>query len=272
VPDIKLIDPLDHVPLLELAIQWWPIIVLWICTLFYVRSLSFGVRWFLIVVPLMLVFIDTVTIESRYNTIEKMWGYTWAVGLVGLFPIVASRKSAACLIVAIVLLAYDAIRLGSSVRDLFGSGSWDDSRFHLEGNRYLTHDAQKKRLLDVFSQHKHDIFLTGVCDYCYYEAPAVAVFTGNQAYSAWYWFESNANNPDEATARSKQNNDFYSGAMPDRLEFLRNKNITGVLIWPGDKITDDALAALKKDLAPDYDYLDCKGEGANNAGVFVKKR
>jgi len=272
VPDIKAIDPLDHAPLLEVAIQWWPILLLWICTLFYVRGLSFGVRWFLIVVPLMLVLIDTVTIESRYNTIEKMWGYTWAVGLVGFFPIVASRKNAACLIAAIALLAYDSIRLGASVRDLFTNGSWDDSRFHLEGDRYITHEPQQKRLLDIFGQYKHAVFLTGVCDYCYYEAPALAVFTGNQAYSAWYWFESNANNPDEANSRSKQNNDFYSGAMPDRLEFLRDKNITGVLIWPGDKISDDTLAALKKDLAPDYDYLDCKGEGPHNAGVFVKKR
>jgi len=272
VPDIKAIDPLDHVPPLELVIQWWPIFLLWICALFYVRGLSFGVRWFLIVVPVMLLLIDSITIESRYNTIEKMWGYTWAVGLVGLFPIVASRKSAVCLIVAVVLLAYDSIRLGASMYGVLGSGSWDDSRFHLEGNRYLTHEPQQKRLLDIFSQYKHAIFLTGHCDYCYYEAPALAAFTGNQAYSAWYWFESNANNPEEANARSRQNNDFYSGAMTDRLEFLRDKNITGVLIWPGDKITDDALAALKKDLAPDYDYLDCKGQGEDNAGVFVKKR
>jgi hypothetical protein len=272
VPDIKPIDPLDHVPLLELAIQWWPIFLLWICALFYVRSLSFGVRWILIVVPLMLIFIDTVTIESRYNTIEKMWGYTWAAGLVGLFPIVASRKSAVCLIAAIVLLAYDSVSFGTFVYNIYHDGSPDNSRFHLEGSRYITNDPQKKRLLDVFSQHKHDIFLTGLCDYCYYEAPGLAAFTGNQAYSAWSWFESNANNPDEANARETQNNNFYSGAMPNRLEFLRNKNITGVLIWPGDKISDDALASLQKDLAPDYDYLDCKGEGPNNAGVFVKKR
>ena len=160
---------------------------------------------------------------------------------------------------------------GAFVYSASGNGSWDNARFHLEGDRYITHEPQQKRLLDIFGQYKHAVFLTGVCDYCYYEAPALAAFTGNQAYSAWYWFESNANNPDEANARARQNNDFYSGAMTNRLDFLRNKHITGVLIWPGDNISDATLAALKQDLAPDYDYLDCKGEGPNNAGVFVKK-
>jgi hypothetical protein len=300
VPDITWIDPLDRVPPLEFLVQWWPIILLWICgacilapTLRAIalerragavmtaraslrhtlseHGPSVGLGWFLIVVPLMLGWIETVTIESRYNMIEKMWGYTWAVGLVGLFPIIASRVNPFFRLVSIILVAYSSVSLYAFLHNITG-GSWDAATFHLEGDRYLTHDDQKKRLLDVFGQYKRAVFLTGVCDYCYYESPALATFTGNQSYSAWYWFESNANNPDEAQVREKQNNDFYSGAMTDRLEFLRNKNITGVLIWPGDNITDDALAKLKQDLAPDYDYIDCKGEGSANAGVFVKKR
>ena len=60
--------------------------------------------------------------------------------------------------------------------------------------------------------------------------------------------------------------------MTDRLDFLRSKQIAGVLVWPDDAISDDALAALRKELAPDYDYVDCKGDGPNNAGVFVRKQ
>lgn len=270
-PEIKWIDPLDHVPLDEFLVQWWPILALWIGALACWSELSFGVRWFLAVVPLMLIGIDTITIESRYNMIEKMWGYTWAVGLVGLFPVIASRKSAAFRMLTIVLLLNGAISLGALVYKVYADGSWDDARFHLEGDRYLTHDDQKKRLLDAVGQYKHATFLSGVSAYCYNEAPALTVFTGNNSYIAWFWYESNANNPAEAKSRAKENDDFYSGAMPNRLEFLRAKDITGVIIWPGDNISDDALAALKKDLAPDYDYLDCKGSGANNAGVFVKR-
>ena len=304
VPSLKWIDPLDRVPLMEFLVQWWPIIVLWIVTASCVVvalnawlkpataekkpanpgrlaaldetltrfGLSFGVIGFLVTVPLMLLLIENFTIESRYNTIEKMWGYTWAVGLAGFFPIVASRAKVAGLMVAIVLIAYDSVSLGAFTYDLYANGSWDNSRFHLEGDQYLQHDEQSRRMLTAVGQYKRAIFLSGKCAYCYYEAPALTVFTGNQSYIAWSWFESNANNPDEATAREKQDNDFYSGAMTNRLDFLRNKDITGVLIWPGDQISDDALAALKTDLAPDYDYIDCKGPGPNNAGVFVKKR
>jgi hypothetical protein len=274
VPDINWIDPLDRTPLMEFLVQWWPIIVLWICGICFFRSLSFGARWFLVVVPLMLVGIDLVTIESRYNTIEKMWGYTWAAGLVGLFPIFCWRAGAggAFRIITIVLLANAAVSLGAFLYNVSGNGAWDGSRFHLEGDRYITHDNQQKQMLDVVGQSKHAVFLTGKCEFCYNEAPALAVFTNNLSYSAWYWFEVHASDANEAKAREKLNNDFYSGAMTDRLDFLRSKKITGVLIWPDDNISDDALAALKKDLAPDYDYVDCKGEGANNAGVFVKKQ
>ena len=61
----------------------------------------------------------------------------------------------------------------------------------------------------------------------------------------------------------------YSGEMKDRLDFLKSKHIAGVIIWPGDEISDDSLAALRKELESVYDYIDCKGNGEKNAGVFV---
>jgi hypothetical protein len=274
VPDVNWIDPLDRVPLREFIAQWWPIALLWIGGLCCWRSLSFGARWFLVVAPLMLVGIDMVTIESRYNTIEKMWGYTWALGLAGLFPIICWRAGGggAFRIITILLLANASVSLGNFFYSACGNGAWDGSLFHLEGDRYITNDDQKKRMLDVARQFKRAVFLSGKCAYCYNEAPALAVFTGNLTYSAWSWFEVHASDATEAKAREKLNNDFYDGTMTDRLDFLRSKQIAGVLVWPDDTISDDALAALKKDLAPDYDYVDCKGTGANNAGVFVRKQ
>ncbi len=78
-----------------------------------------------------------------------------------------------------------------------------------------------------------------------------------------------ANYPEEAEFRSCLNNDFYSGAMTDRLKFLRGNNVTGVVIWPDDQLSDDYLAKLKTEIASEYDDIDCKGEGAQNAGVFL---
>ena len=33
--------------------------------------------------------------------------------------------------------------------------------------------------------------------------------------------------------------------------------------------SDDFLAALQKELEPSYSYIDCKGTGTKNAGVFL---
>jgi hypothetical protein len=141
--------------------------------------------------------------------------------------------------------------------------------FHLEGTSYLTQDPQKKRMLEVVGQTKDTTYLSGKTAFCYNEAPTLAVFTKNKSYIAWYWFESLTNFESEANYRQKLNDDFYSGAMTDRLNFLQANKIGGVLIWPGDAISDDALAALKKELEPTYDYTDCKLTGTNNAGVFL---
>lgn len=265
-PPINLIDPKQRTPVMEFLFQWWPIILLWICTLCCFRRLNFGVRWMLVIVPLMLFGIEMVTIESRYNTVEKMWGYTWAVGLVGFFPIVASLPFAPFRILVVLLFISGSCSLGNQLYNMF---IWSNHPFALDGTRYITSDEQKSQLLQKFAQTKHATYLTGKCAYCYNQAPVMTVFTNNRSYIAWSWFVSNSNFRKEAEYREKQNNDFYSGAMTDRLRFLQDHAITGVLIWPDDDISNDALAALTKELAPDYYYIDCKGSGEKNAGLFI---
>jgi hypothetical protein len=165
----------------------------------------------------------------------------------------------------------------SSLITLAGRLDWacywapKDGMFQLQGTHYITTDEQKRKMLQILTQVKHATFLSGKAAWCYNESPALAVFTENRSYSAWYYFESVADYPDEALYRSKLNNDFYSGAMTDRLKFLRDNNITGVIIWPDDNIPGDYLATLTTELASDYEYIDCRGAGSNNAGVFLKR-
>jgi len=45
----------------------------------------------------------------------------------------------------------------------------------------------------------------------------------------------------------------------------------GVIIWPDDDLSDDFLAHLRSELEPTYDYVDCKGDGSKNAGVFLRR-
>jgi hypothetical protein len=132
-------------------------------------------------------------------------------------------------------------------------------------------DDQKKRMLEVVGETKNTTYLSGKTAFCYNEAPTLAVFTKNKSYIAWYWFESLTNYENEANYRKKLNDDFYSGAMTDRLHFLQANKIDGVLIWPDDDLSNDSLAALQKELEPTYDYVDCKGNGSKNAGVFLRR-
>jgi hypothetical protein len=360
-------------PWREFIVQWWPIILLWIygCCLF--RQISFGLRWILFVIPLMLIGVELFTIEGRYNTVEKMWGYTYGLGLFAFFPIIAARSNleevGACLVeqgrafgssqarrfpgllspqvwvgalvffliyVLVSLLRWGGVGsiwagfsalfaldvffcflfyfvasslrredwnpIEKSIRDFFvllfrpayllprfvtllllfsaavalfawiyNTVRWAprDGLFHLEGDHYLVSDDQKKKIIHVLKQVKRATFLSGEAAWCYNESPAPAVFTGNRSYSAWFYFESVADYPEEAEYRSKLNNDFYSGAMTDPLGFLHANDITGVVIWPDDVIPDDYLATLRKELAPTYDYIDCRGDGPHNAGVFL---
>ncbi len=210
----------------------WPIVLLWICGWICFRNLSFGLRWIMFVLPITLIMIEQVTIDTRYNTIEMMWGYTWAVGLVALFPVVAARPGAGFWFVKIALLISAFISFSWFTRDVVG-GSWDNATFRLEGNQYIRFDEQKRRMLQVVTQTQHATYLSGKCVFCYNEAPALAVFTGNRSYIAWSWFESLTNYINEAEYREKLNNDFYSGAIPTGSIFSRRIKSPACSSGPG---------------------------------------
>jgi hypothetical protein len=273
VPAIVWTQPWEGAPWREFLVQWWPIIFLWLYGCFYIREISPAIRWVLIVIPLTLIGVEWICVEGRYNTVEKMWGYAYGIGLIALFPIVASRANIACRLLTLVLLTSAMLSMFGWLRNASNWmpwGPWHDAEFQLEGNHYLMVDDQKRRILQTLTQVKHATFLTGKSiDFNYYESPAVAVFTENRSYSTWTYFESVANYADEAYRREKQNNDFYSGAMTNHLQFLQQQNITGVIIWPDNDIPNDYLTALTTELAPSYEYIDCKGNGDKNAGVFM---
>ena len=294
LPDIMWTKPQWAAPWREFLVQWWPIILLWICGCFYFRAIPSGVRWILFVVPLMLIGIEWISVEGRYNTVEKMWGYTYGTGLIALFPVVArqaqweavgeslsrpgmprlfpllfQRRGLACRMVTFLVFFSCAVTLYGRLDNTIRWAPWDGGVGQMEGSHYLTVDGQKKKILQVLKQVKGLTFLSGKCVWCYNESPAPAVFTGNRSYIAWSYFESVADYPEEADRREKLNNDFYSGAIPDPLKFLQFNKIDGVLIWPDDNISNELLATLSRQLDSSYEYIDCRGTGDKNAGVFL---
>ena len=275
VPSIIWTTHDEAAPFWEFVIQWWPVGILWIYGCFIFRELPSALRCVIVIVPLMLITLEWITIEGRYNTVEKMWGYTYGAGLFALFPLVATRPGIVGRGITFLLLISATISMRGWLLDLghrMPLGKWPAANFHLQGDAYLQSDPQKKRIIEVLSQWKNETFLTGKSiSFNYYESPAPQVFTENRSFSTWTYFESVANYQEVAEAREKLNNAFYDGTMPNRLQFLESNNIRGVMIWPDNQISDADLATLTKDIDAGYQYIDCRDGGPNNAGVFLRR-
>jgi len=256
-------------PFFEFIFQWWPVLTLWLGLLFVWPKLPLGLRWAHVVVPLMLILIENFNIEEgRYNTIEKMWGYTFGAGLVAFFPAVAMRPAIAYRFLTGVLVVSAAISFCGWMHTTFRWVDWKNF-CHLEGNGVLRRDPPAARMLQVLSQLHNATLLTGKVEWDYNPSPALAVFSGNQAYVAWTYSEERYGHKEESDYRAQQVGDFYAGKITDPLAFLTSHSIAAVVIWPEDKIPDDLLATLKSQLASYYNYVDCRGDGQNNAGVFM---
>jgi hypothetical protein len=259
-------------PLYEFLIQWWPVYLPWLALFFGWRKLPPAVKWAQIVVPLMLVGIELITVEDgRYNTIEKMWGYTFGVGLVAFFPAVAARRGIGSRLVTGLIVLSSVIAFAGWLRGAFRWADWQNNAFRLSGDLILRDDAQRDRLLQTLIPLHRATLLTGKVDWDYYDSPALAVFSGNRDFVAWTFSEERYGHKAESDLRATEVNDFYAGKTPDPLPFLQEHAIAAVVIWPDDDISDAQLATFRQQLAPRYTYVDGKGDGPHNAGVFLRQ-
>lgn len=262
--------PHERTPFWVFVIQWWPVYVPWLVLCFLWRRLGVGVRWLHGAIAFLLVFIELVTFgDWRWDTIEKMWGGLFGLGLVALLPpLMATRHSAARAIVLVLLFA----TIVTIEARLYTAGrwiDWDKGFLHLEGSSYFSEDPQKSRMLDVLGKLHARTILAGICRWNYTPPPGLAVFTENRCYVAWFGTEEICGRGAEARRRTALNNAFYAGDMAEPLPFLHANEIAAVLIAPEDKISDARLAQMKRSLAPDYDYVDCHAGQTGNAGVFL---
>lgn len=210
------------------------------------------------------------TVGERQLQIEKMWGAIYGAGLVTLVPLAFAQRAPAFRLLTIFMLFTMTISMAWWLKADYGS--IDDAIFcRLQGDHYLVGDPRKKRLLEVMSQMHGLTFLPGKSVWGYNQAPAAISFSKNRCYIAWFYQEEQCGRTDEPEYRSKLNNSFYAGTMPDPLPFLRANNISAVLIWPEDKISDDLLNQFKKQIGLDYYYIDCRMDLPDNAGLFVRQ-
>ena len=264
--------PDDRTPFWIFVIQWWPVWLPWLVLLFFWRRMTAGGRWLHASVALLFLLTEFFTVgDWRWYTVEKMWGGVFGLGIVGLVaPLLASRRIVARLVTVLIVLATLAtlsVRLERSHQWV----DWNQGFLNLSGDTYLRNDAQKSRMLQALRQLHDKVVLAGMCFWNYSPPPGLVVFSMNRCYVAWFATEQLAGHGGEAEYRTALNNQFYAGQMPDPLSFLNQNGIDGVLIAPEDKIADAILSKLRGELAPSFEYVDCKAGGADNAGVFLRR-
>lgn len=260
----------ERTPFWVFVIQWWPIYIPWVVLCFFWGRLSAGVRWSHAAVGLLFVFVESVTFgDWRWDTVEKMWGGVFGLGLVVLYPPLLVNRHLVARAVSLLLVFSTLVSLGVRLDESRRWIDWEHGFLNLQGEAYIQRNGQNSQLLGELSKLHGQTILAGVCRWNYTPPVALAVFTSNRCWVAWFSTEEISGHGEEARRRTKLNNEFYAGQMEQPPGFLKENHIAAALIAPEDKIGDEVLGKLKESLAPDYRYVNCKGDGTANAGVFL---
>ena len=251
------------------AIQWWPVYLPWLFLLFRWGKLSPAAYWLhLWLVPIAFS-TEIFCFNDRGTYLEKVLGAAYGVGITVVAPVLFAQPGRFFRGLSIVVILAGIISFVAWTAPIFTS-SWPPAMFYLEGDHFLQDDPVESKMEQTLKCIHGQTVLTGNAQYAWYEPPVLAAFTENRCYLGWTNAEESAGNPDEAHFRQKQINDFFDDRLPHPLHFLQDADISAVIIWPDDKISDARLNAMKSQLRPAFSYLDCRTPDTANAGIFVK--
>jgi len=252
------------------VIQWWPIYLPWLLLCFFWKRMNAAQRWLhFLFVPILLA-TELFFFDERGTMLEKTWSGTFGIGMAMLYPALFTQRSWTCRVLTLAILLTGFASLGAWIDGAYLFAKNTNAAFHLQGDQFLLENPQMRRMKEVLMRIHGQNVITGLAHRAFFESSALPCFTENRCYLGWTNAEETCGHPAEANFREKQINDFYAGNLPDPMGFLQLNNIASVLVWPDDHITAEQLEALKKTLSPAYVYIDCKGDGADNAGVFLR--
>ena len=263
-------QPEFRTPFWMFLVQWWPVWLPWLFLCFVWHRLNLTGRWLHAAVAILYIGVEFITIGDRPLEIEKMWGAIYAVGLVTVVPLAFAQRALIFRFLTVFMIAVMIICMGWWLKVDYSNIDWP-CFCRLQGDRYIRVDPQRNRVMQVMGQLHGVTILAGKTVWAYNQAPAAIDFTENRCWIAWPFQETECGHPDEPGYRAKLNNSFYAGVMTNPCAFLRGNDIAAVLIWPEDKISDALLEQFKTQISSDYYYIDCKMEGANNAGLFIRQ-
>lgn len=264
-------DPYYYTAFWIFFIQWWPVWLPWFFLCCFWARLDLMGRWILIALPVLLIAMEYVTFADRKLTTEKIWAGIYGAGVVTYLPMLLRQRSVPFFLLGGTILLLSPVCLLKTLYDYNPKPLLQENFAQLEGTSWILADSQKKRLLQVLLRLHGAIILPGRSYWSYSQSPAVVDFSENKCFIAYTYHEYHCGRGPEGDYRSKENNAFYDGKVSDPLSFLRGNNIEAVMIWPEDNISDQLLQQFKSQLDPEFFYIDCKMDGQNNAGVFMRQ-
>jgi hypothetical protein len=252
-------------------IQWWPIYLPWLLLWFYWPRINAAQRWLhVLVLPILLV-TETLYVHERGETLEKTWSGTFGIGMAMLYPTLLAQRSWAARLVTVMLMLTGVASLVAWILASCNYAAVTGCFLQLRGDHFLRIDPQMARMEVVLDRLHGQTVITGMVREGWMTSTALPAFTENRCYLGWPNAEVICGYEDEANFREGQINAFFGGTMHDPLGFLASNKIGAILVWPEDHLSDGWLAAMRTTLEPAYAYVDCKGTGADNAGVFLRK-
>ena len=233
--------------------------------------MSHAARWLhFLLIPIFLS-VELFFFSDRGTTLEKTWSGTFGIGIAMLYPVLFVQQGWLFRGLSAVLVLTGFLSLGAWADGVYQSVDVGGSFLHLEGDHFIQANPQMRRMEEVLGRLRGQTVLTGKSTRAFFESPCLPAFTENRCFLGWTNAEETCGHPDEAHEREKETNAFYDGTLPAPLTFLEANDITAVLVWPDDKISNDWLDKMKAQLDPEYTYFDCRGDGTDNAGLFLKR-
>jgi hypothetical protein len=250
-------------------LQWWPVFVPWVLLCFIWHRLSPGVRCVHIASALVFLFVEFYNMSDRGDMTAKFWGCIYGAGFVAFFPAMAMRREWIFRGVTAVVILSSAISLGYWAQALWNI-SYAPDILNMEGTGPYRWDPGRARLLEAVGRMHGQTLLSGKAGFPFSDSLFLESLTGNMVYVAWGVQTRSGETFGEGDRRENEVRDFYDGKIDNPLQFLRSRNIGGVVIWPGDTISDAILTKLIKQLAPYYEYEDCRdGPDDYHMGLFT---
>ncbi|MDZ4788195.1 MAG: DUF2298 domain-containing protein [Blastochloris sp.] len=273
----------QHAPVLAYFMVFWPIYFIIIALLFVARKEYSPFRWFVVLIVLFLILVETVNLNDlysgrfeRFNTTLKWWSWLAALVTLMLAPIclsLARRISVSMILTLAALLGtlYFAVGLGRA----WILGDKGD-RGHLNGAAYLTQTEPANvhnSIMSYLKVHPQGVTLEKpVKDrQAFVETGAISVFTGHPSVFGWVSHEKLWRGyQKDIEQRWNRSTEFFLGELTSPIDFLNSYEVQYIL-WPMAEPVDKALFDKIADQIKTH-FIFVRFDEANPLiGIWVRK-